>query len=94
MYCMNCGKQVNGDIPLCVDCAMLVIQKQIYSQRIAIRAEVEAEEFTLSKGDMEPPHADENTQEKGAANDETKTAIIIGIILVIITTVTIAIADA
>ena len=25
MYCVNCGKQVNGTIPICQDCALLVL---------------------------------------------------------------------
>ena len=48
MHCINCGKQVNGNIPVCSDCAMLVIQEQLQSHKLAEKIDIEAQEFSLS----------------------------------------------
>ena len=48
MYCINCGKQVNGNIPVCSDCAMLVIQEQLQSHKLAEKIDIEAQEFSLT----------------------------------------------
>ena len=48
MHCINCGKQVNGNIPVCSDCAMLVIQEQLQSNKLAEKIDIEAQEFSLT----------------------------------------------
>ena len=48
MHCINCGKQVNGNIPVCSDCAMLVIQEQLQSHKLAEKIDIEAQEFSLT----------------------------------------------
>ena len=46
MYCVNCGKQVDGTIPICQDCALLVLQN---SSNIPLSEKVilEAEDFSI-----------------------------------------------
>lgn len=42
MYCVNCGKQVNDTIPICQDCALLVLHNNpnnSLSKRVALEAE-------------------------------------------------------
>lgn len=53
MYCINCGKQIDGTIPVCCDCAMLVIQKQIHTNKLVDKIDIEAQEFSL-KNENEP----------------------------------------
>lgn len=42
MYCVNCGKQVDGTIPICQDCALLVLPNSVdtpLSKKVALEAE-------------------------------------------------------
>lgn len=48
MYCINCGKPIDGDIPLCRDCAMMVIRRQSKFEELTNRINAEAQEFSLS----------------------------------------------
>ena len=44
----NQEKHVNGNIPVCSDCAMLVIQEQLQSHKLAEKIDIEAQEFSLT----------------------------------------------
>lgn len=55
MHCINCGKLIDGDIPVCRDCAMLVIRRQSKADVMATKIETEAKEFSLSSEDRNPP---------------------------------------
>ena len=70
MYCINCGKQVNGNIPVCSDCAMLVIQEQLQSHKLAEKIDIEAQEFSLTN-ENEPesiPDSITNSKQRGRSD--------------------------
>lgn len=47
MYCVNCGKQVNGTIPVCQDCALLVLHNSPDTP-LNEKITLEAEDFSIT----------------------------------------------
>lgn len=47
MYCVNCGKQVDGTIPICQDCALLVLHNSPDTP-LSKKAALEAEDFSIT----------------------------------------------
>lgn len=46
MYCVNCGKQVNGQIPICQDCALRVLHSAS-DNSLTQKVKLEAEDFNI-----------------------------------------------
>lgn len=64
MYCMNCGKEISGNIPICSECLQSVLDKHRAEQDILTRVNLEAQTFSIKEG------TDESTIEKSEGESE------------------------
>ena len=51
MYCMNCGKEMGGNIPVCGECLQGVLDKCKAEQDILTRVNLEAQSFVVAKAE-------------------------------------------
>lgn len=89
MYCVNCGKRVDGTIPICPNCALLVLSnkpEEVLAQKVAS----EAEEFKIMS-DINNNTLDQqlnnNTNEPlkdAQADDESFPWFVLGILIFIV----------
>lgn len=96
MYCVNCGKQVNGTIPICQDCALLVLHNNPDTP-LNEKVTLEAEDFSITsdskvtsselKTDNEVEPAAESSPND--YKDEYNDSLLMGIVVTIIMIVTI-----
>ena len=49
MYCMNCGKEISGNIPICGECLQSVLDKHRAEQDILTRVNLEAQTFSIKE---------------------------------------------
>lgn len=96
MYCVNCGKQVDGTIPICQDCALLVLQN---SSNIPLSEKVilEAEDFSIKLDSEVAKHEPEEDNKiespiesppviyKDMDNDTILMSIVCTVILIMVT---------
>ena len=54
MYCMNCGKEISGNIPICGECLQSVLDKHRAEQDILTRVNLEAQTFSIKEVVEEP----------------------------------------
>lgn len=54
MYCMNCGKEIGGNIPICGECLRSILDKYRAEQDIITRVNLEAQPFVIDESAMEP----------------------------------------
>ena len=54
MYCMNCGKEISGNIPICGECLQSVLDKHRAEQDILTRVNLEAQPFSIKEVEEEP----------------------------------------
>lgn len=95
MYCVNCGKQVNGTIPICQDCALFVLHNSPdtpLNEKVTLEAEdfsitsdskVTSSELKTDNG-VEPAESSPNCYK-----DEYNDSLLMGIVVTIIMIVTI-----
>lgn len=50
MYCMNCGKEIGGNIPVCGECLQSILDKYRAEQDIITRVNLEAQPFVIDGG--------------------------------------------
>jgi hypothetical protein len=53
MYCINCGREIDGNIPICGECLQGTLDKYKAEQDILTRVNLEAEMFLLHKNNPE-----------------------------------------
>ena len=53
MYCMNCGKEIGGNIPICGECLQSILDKYKAEQDILTRVNLEAQPFVIDESAME-----------------------------------------
>ena len=98
MYCVNCGKQVDGTIPICQDCALLVLHNSLdtpLSKKVAL----EAQDFSITldskvaSSELKIDNEVEPTAESSPIiyKDEDNDTPLMGIAVTIIMIVTIAV---
>lgn len=64
MYCVNCGKQVDGTIPICQDCALLVLHNSVdtpLSKKVALEAEDLALDSNVASSELKRDSEVEST---------------------------------
>lgn len=64
MYCVNCGKQVDGTIPICQDCALLVLHNSVdtpLSKKVALEAEDLALDSNVTSSELKRDSEVEST---------------------------------
>lgn len=64
MYCVNCGKQVDGTIPICQDCALLVLHNSVdtpLSKKVALEAEGLALDSNVTSSELKRDSEVEST---------------------------------
>lgn len=54
MYCMNCGKEIGGNIPVCGECLQSILDKYKAEQDILTRVNLEAQPFMIDGGASMP----------------------------------------
>ena len=64
MYCMNCGKEISGNIPICGECLQSVLDKHKAEQDILTRVNLEAQPFSIKEVEEEPVLEDPNIEEE------------------------------
>lgn len=53
MYCVNCGKEIIGNIPICKECALKVILNESKGDELKQKIVSEAEVFSINTSDEE-----------------------------------------
>ena len=90
MYCVNCGKQVDSTIPICQDCALLVLHNSP-DNSLSKKVALEAEDFSIildskiASSELET----DNEVESIVYKDEDNNTLLMGIVVTIIMIVTI-----
>lgn len=69
MYCINCGKEIRGNIPICGKCLQGVLDKHKIEQDVLTRVTLEAQHFCI-KAPKEETNA---IHEKAPANTQNIT---------------------
>ena len=54
MYCMNCGKEIGGNIPICGECLQSVLDKYKVEQDVLTRVNLKAQPFVVDKKEVKP----------------------------------------
>lgn len=60
MYCMNCGKEIGGNIPVCGECLQSILDKYKAEQDILTRVNLEAQQFMIDDGGVLMPTSEES----------------------------------
>lgn len=50
MYCINCGKEIDGNIPICGQCLQGILDKHKAEQDILTQVNLEAQLFHIKEG--------------------------------------------
>lgn len=73
MYCMNCGKEISGNIPICGECLQSTLDKHRAEQDILTRVNLEAQPFSIKDVKEEPivkeAHIESNSETSLEDND-------------------------
>ena len=87
MYCVNCGKQVDSTIPICQDCALLVLHNSP-DNSLSKKVALEAEDFSIIL-DSKIASSELETDNGVESKDEDNNTLLMGIVVTIIMIVTI-----
>ena len=49
MFCINCGKEISGNIPICGECLQGVLDRHRAEQEVLTRVNLEAQPFSIKK---------------------------------------------
>lgn len=68
MYCINCGREIDGNIPICGECLQGALDKYKAEQDILTRVNLEAEMFSLYKNSPESEQSPEVEPQEHSEN--------------------------
>ena len=92
MYCINCGKEIDGNIPICGECLQSVLDRHQEKQNILTKVDLTAEAFSIKEIDT-PEIAEPTSETPQNDYDKEITSFIVAIMAIItITTIIIVIA--
>ena len=49
MYCINCGKEIDGNIPICGECLQSILDRHQEKQNILTKVDLTAEVFSIKE---------------------------------------------
>lgn len=79
MYCINCGKEIEGNIPICGECLQGVLDQYKAKQDVLTRVNLEAQPFNIKDNSSETVVEEEaeqtscTSQDENAVNEESPT---------------------
>lgn len=86
MYCINCGKEIDGNIPICGECLQSVLDRHQEKQNVLTKVDLTAEVFSIKE--VATPEVVEPTSETHQ-NDYDKEMVSFFIAISIITVITV-----
>lgn len=72
MYCINCGKEVEGNIPICGGCLQGILDKYRAEQDLIAKVEEEAIQFHPKDGDILPNGEEYSVDEETESQEREK----------------------
>ena len=70
MYCINCGKEIVGNIPICGECLQNVLDKYKAEQDVLTRVDLEAQLFNTKEDSEEVVVKEEVKQDSCISQNE------------------------